>query len=61
VPEQKIYDIFIKSKQLNNYRDFESMEKCGKCPLMPICRGCPAIAYAVNGSYFSPDPQCWRE
>lgn len=54
-------EIFINSKELNELRKVEKMEKCGKCDLLPYCRGCPAVAYAVNGSYFSLDPQCWKE
>jgi len=61
VPEQKLWDIFTKSKQLNEYRKYEKMEKCSKCDLLQFCRGCPAVSYGAYGSYFAPDPQCWKE
>lgn len=61
VTEQSMREIFINSRELNELREVEKMEKCGKCDLLPYCRGCPAVAYAVNGSYFSLDPQCWKE
>jgi len=61
VPEQKIWDIFLKSKQLNEYRKYEKINICGKCELMPICRGCRAVAYGLTGDYFAPDPQCWKK
>lgn len=61
VPEQKIFDIFIKSKDLNKIRQIDKYEKCSNCDLLNYCRGCPAVAFVVSGSYYSPDPQCWRE
>ncbi len=60
VPEQKLLDIFLKSKKLNDLRSYSKMEKCGECELLQYCRGCPAVAAGKNGSYFSPDPQCWK-
>jgi radical SAM protein with 4Fe4S-binding SPASM domain len=33
--------------------------KCGSCDLVPICRGCRAVAYAHSGDYLGEDPQCW--
>lgn len=41
------------------YRRYEKHEACGNCRLSPWCRGCPAVAAAVNGDYFAKDPQCW--
>jgi len=61
VPEQKIKDIFIFSNELNKLRNTERMEKCKDCEILPYCRGCRAMAYAVSGDYFKPDPQCWKE
>lgn len=61
VPDQNLKDIFLNSPELSRMRELERMEKCGKCELLQSCRGCPAVAYAVHGDYFSPDPQCWKE
>lgn len=61
VPEDKLTDIFIKSKELNELRDISRFIKCSRCDLLRFCRGCPAVSYAVNGDYFSEDPQCWKE
>lgn len=33
--------------------------KCSTCDLVPICRGCRAVAYARTGDYLGEDPQCW--
>lgn len=60
VPNQKIGEIFIKSRELNQIRQIENMEKCSKCNLLAVCRGCPAIPYATTGDYLAPDPQCWK-
>lgn len=60
VPEQSLEDIFLRSEELNCLRQYEKIEACQKCVLMPYCRGCRAMALGINGDYFSPDPQCWR-
>lgn len=61
VPQQSLVDIFT-SDALEGYRQVEHMEKCGHCPLLYYCRGCPAVAFAHSGgNFFSPDPQCWKE
>jgi len=59
VPEQKLLDIFLNSKEINYYRNPEKYEKCKNCPLVCLCRGCGAVSYGISGSFFSPDPQCW--
>ena len=60
VPDEKILDIFLNSKQLNFYRQLENFSKCSKCELLQYCRGCGAVAFNYSGSYFDPDPQCWK-
>ncbi len=61
IPEEKLLDIFLYSKQLNFYRQFQNFKKCSKCELINYCRGCPAVAYGKTGSSFSADPQCWKD
>lgn len=34
--------------------------KCGECELIPLCRGCRAMAYYVTGDYLEEDPHCWK-
>ena len=46
---------------MSRYRQYGSFGKCASCELMPWCRGCPAVASAQNGSFYAPDPQCWKE
>ncbi len=60
-PQENIRSIFIHSQELNKFREVERMEKCSTCDLLQYCRGCPAVAYGFSGSYFNPDPQCWRK
>lgn len=60
VPNQNLRDIFIGSDELNRMRNIDLMQKCSKCSLKQFCRGCRAIAYAVNGDYLAEDPQCWK-
>ena len=60
VPEQSLYDIFFGHK-MNDYRDYDKFEKCGECELLRFCRGCPSVAKCMSGSFYSPDPQCWKD
>ncbi len=43
------------------YRQYDKFEKCSRCELLRFCRGCPAVAYGYGRSFYSPDPQCWKE
>lgn len=60
VPEQSLYNIFF-GHEMDNYREYEKFEKCGKCELLRFCRGCPSVAKCMSGSFYSPDPQCWKD
>ena len=35
--------------------------KCGNCTILPVCRGCRAMAYWLMNDYLGEDPHCWRE
>ena len=45
---------------LEAYREYDRFEKCGRCELLAWCRGCPAVSSTRNGSFYAPDPQCWK-
>ena len=47
--------------EMEQYRDYDKFEKCGKCELKQWCRGCPAVANGMNDSFYAADPQCWKE
>lgn len=57
---EKLADIFLGEK-MDAYREYGEFEKCSKCELLRFCRGCPAVACGHGGSFYSPDPQCWKE
>lgn len=59
-PEQTLEEIFF-GEGMEALREDEKIEKCGECNLYYVCRGCRAMAYAVNGSYLAPDPSCWKK
>lgn len=59
VPEQSLRDIFVKNELLDKFRTLNAFEKCGKCKYRNWCRGCPAVASALTGNPFAPDPNCW--
>lgn len=61
IRDSTIYDLFIRSAELNALRDFTKVEGCGDCDVLYYCRGCRAVAWGENGDYFSKDPQCWVE
>lgn len=58
--DEPLHSIWM-GKEMEFYRDFSKFEKCSKCELLRFCRGCPAVAYGYNHSFYSPDPQCWKE
>lgn len=61
VREDDLYHVFRYSPLLNQLRNVNLYEKCRFCELRQYCRGCPAVAAgANNGSFLSPDPQCWK-
>ncbi|MDI9590067.1 MAG: radical SAM/SPASM domain protein, ACGX system [Acidobacteriota bacterium] len=47
--------------KMEDYRNFGGFEKCSRCELLAWCRGCPAVASGTNGSFYAPDPQCWKD
>ncbi len=59
LPKDSIANILINSPFLKEIRKLKNFEKCQNCHLKQVCRGCPAIGWAMTGSHFSADPQCW--
>ena len=55
----RIADVWICG--MEKYRDYSKFEKCSKCELLSYCRGCPAVASGKDGSFYTADPQCWKE
>ena len=47
--------------EMERYRAYDKFKKCGRCELLPYCRGCPAVAKGTNGDFYDADPQCWKE
>ena len=60
IKSSTLYDLFINSQEMNHEREYHKIEGCKDCSLISICRGCRAIAYHVNKSYFAKDPSCWK-
>lgn len=69
IPYGNVYDRSLKDIIENpspHYLTYESFRapagKCGSCPAWESCHGgCRAFAYAFNGAWAHPDPQCTRE
>lgn len=53
----RLADIWVTNMEY--YRKYTNFSKCGKCRLLPFCRGCPAVAKGTSGDFYAPDPQCW--
>lgn len=49
-------DVLWSIRETNNLKG-----KCGSCELVPICRGCRAMAHWVSGDYLEEDPHCWKQ
>jgi len=55
------YKVWYTSEILWNVRNYNNLKgKCADCDLIPVCRGCRAMAYALTGDYLAEDPQCWK-
>ncbi len=55
------YKVWYTSQVLWDIRNIKNIAgKCADCDLMPVCRGCRAMAYALAGDYLAEDPQCWK-
>ncbi len=55
-----LHDIWYASPELWKVRDPSNLKgRCSTCRLVPICRGCRAMALAVHGDWLEEDPQCW--
>lgn len=67
VGESKVGNVFedylsnLWLNQMEEYREYTKFTKCAKCELLAWCRGCPAVAKGTYGSFYSPDPQCWKK
>ncbi|MFH1933883.1 MAG: radical SAM protein [Pseudomonadota bacterium] len=55
------YKVWYTSQVLWDIRNTKNIKgKCADCNLIPVCRGCRAMAYALTGDYLAEDPQCWK-
>ncbi len=55
------YKVWYTSQVLWDIRNIGNIKgKCADCDLIPVCRGCRAMAYALTGDYLAEDPQCWK-
>ena len=55
------YKVWYTSQVLWDIRNIKNIAgKCADCDLIPVCRGCRAMAYALAGDYLAEDPQCWK-
>ena len=55
------YKVWYTSQVLWDIRNTKHIKgKCSDCDLIPACRGCRAMAYALTGNYLAEDPQCWK-
>lgn len=54
-------DIFLNSELLRKFRRFQQYQRqCGSCNYGKLCRGCPAISYALTGDCFEKFQLCDR-
>ena len=60
IKQVSLREIWASSELLWKFRKFGNLKgKCKKCRYLNNCRGCRAIAYAINRDYLSEDPQCY--
>ena len=58
--EKPLYELFM-SAEMNEYRQYDQMEKCSTCELLRWCRGCSAVSYGYTKNHLAADPQCWKD
>ncbi len=57
-----IHEIWFESPILWKARNPKNLKgKCSECHLVPICRGCRAMAFALTGNWLASDPHCWMQ
>jgi len=60
VSEDDLYSVWTGAK-MDGYRQYDKFEKCSRCNLKNVCRGCPSVTYGYTGNMYGADPQCWKE
>lgn len=61
VLEDNLFDVWYSSPVLWQARTPTNLKgRCSACEMVPVCRGCRAMALAVNGDWLAEDPQCWK-
>lgn len=58
--KDSLYDIFL-GDRMEKYRQFSKFDKCSKCELLYVCRGCLAVSKCATGDFYGIDPQCWKK
>ena len=56
--EDRLQDLWL--GPFERFRELGEFQKCSRCELLRFCRGCPAVAAGTSGSFYAPDPQCWK-
>ena len=59
-PDKSLKDLFINNDITKDFRQHEKFKGCNMCEANTICRGCPAMKYAVTGDFYGYEPYCWR-
>lgn len=55
---QNLLHLFLNSPTMNKLRKIELIGGCQSCKYLYYCRGCRAVAYAIRGNIYDPDPTC---
>ena len=62
VLSDSLHEIFYESTPLWKVRVHSNLKgRCSTCQLLPVCRGCRAMALAVTGDWLEEDPHCWLD
>ena len=59
-PEQSLRELLVGNALTKKIRERKGLQGCGSCEINHICRGCPAMKYAVTGSFKGVDACCWK-
>lgn len=59
-PDNSLKDIFLYNEVTKMLRQYDKYENCVNCSANIVCKGCPAMKYAVTGNCYAKEPYCWR-
>lgn len=59
-PEKSFKEILLHNEVTKKLMKYNNYKGCSNCEVNTVCRGCPAMKYALTGNIYEKEPCCWR-